>query len=568
MHEMKEHILIIDDEKSIRNTLEYFLSEEGYEVSTASDYQKAFKVIREQSFDLIIADIILGGMSGIDLLREVRNRNLRCPVVMITGAPDVGTATDALRLGAFDYFPKPVKKETLLHMTRTALRHKALNDEKEQYRLHLETVFNNIHEGIITVDPDCVVTEINGAAESMCGFSRNTMNSVFTSVPVSCNGKCVEILKETITTKQPVEVYRHECRHENFSERVVTLRASPLIELTGRFLGAMLLIRDDSRIDSLERDLQERKQFHALIGKSDKMQRVYSLIEDLADVNTTVLITGESGTGKELVAEALHYRGNRSTKPLIKVNCSALQENLLESELFGHVKGSFTGAIENKDGRFKRADGGTIFLDEIGDISKTIQLKLLRVLQNREFEKVGDSTPVKVDVRVVTATHHDLHEKVRSGDFREDLYYRLKVVEVTTPPLRENREDIPLLTDHFVRKFNKQLNRQIEAVSTSVMKIFMEYPWPGNVRELEHALEHASVLCRGNTITVDSLPKEIREFVVNNVEPGMKIKDKELLAITHALDSSGWNKSKAARLLGISRPTIYRKIKDIGIREH
>jgi DNA-binding NtrC family response regulator len=565
---MKEKILVIDDEQSIRFTLKHFLTEEGYEVSITSNYQEAFNAISEKSFDLIIADILLSGMSGIDLLRETRKKNLRCPVVMITGAPDVGTATDALRLGAFDYLPKPVIKETLLHVTRGALKHKALNDEKEKYRLHLETVFSNIHEGIITVDRDCIVTGINKAAESICELPRSAMNRVFDSAQALCNGKCVEILKQALTSQRPVEVYRHECRHTHFSERVVTLHASPLLERSGTFLGAMLLIRDDTRINSLERDLQERTQFNSLVGKSDTMQRIYSLIEDLADVNTTVLITGESGTGKELITEALHYRGSRSSKPLIKVNCSALQENLLESELFGHVKGSFTGAVENKDGRFKKADGGTIFLDEIGDISKAVQLKLLRVLQNREFERVGDATALKADVRVVAATHQDLRRKVRKGEFREDLYYRLKVVEVAMPPLRENREDIPLLVDHFIQKFNKEQNREITALSSEVMKIFMEYSWQGNIRELEHTIEHAFVLCQRNTITVDSLPKDLREHAAAETDFCGKDEFEDAQAIIRALDRTGWNKSKAARLLGISRPTIYRKIKDSGIKEY
>jgi transcriptional regulator with PAS, ATPase and Fis domain len=325
----------------------------------------------------------------------------------------------------------------------------------------------------------------------------------------------------------------------------------------------MLVIKDETRLDVLERDLQERKQVHNIIGQSKGMQRVYSLIDDLADVYSTVLITGETGTGKELVADALHYRGSRREAPLVKVNCSALQENLLESELFGHVKGAFTGAIDSKRGRFQKAEGGTIFLDEIGDISKIVQHKLLRVLQNREFERVGDSVPIKADVRVVTATNKDLRKKVSSGDFREDLYYRLKVIEVALPPLRERREDIPILVEHFINRFNKKMNREIDAVSDDVMNIFMDYHWPGNVRELEHTIEHAFIVCHSRTITLEYLPSEFEDHLSIS-RPLLEEHDgDESKAILHALEKCGWNKSKAARLLGMSRPTIYRKIKEL-----
>lgn len=288
------------------------------------------------------------------------------------------------------------------------------------------------------------------------------------------------------------------------------------------------------------------------------MQEIYSLIESLADVQTTVLVTGESGTGKELVAEALHYRGGRSNKPLVKVNCAALSENLLESELFGHVKGAFTGAITDKVGRFQKADGGTIFLDEIGDISQKTQLRLLRVLQEMEFERVGDSTPVRIDVRVIAATNRDLTEKVRLGEFREDLYYRLKVVEVRLPAIRDRLEDIPLLTEHFLRKFNRKFNREITGISADVQKIFMSYPWPGNVRELEHTLEHAFILCRQNIITIDHLPGNLK----NTEESGRMHRGKsdEAGEIRRALEKAGGNKAKAARLLGIDRKTLYRKM--------
>jgi two-component system response regulator HydG len=302
-----------------------------------------------------------------------------------------------------------------------------------------------------------------------------------------------------------------------------------------------------------------------IIGKSAGMQKIYSLIGDLADVSTTVLITGESGTGKELVADALHFTGSRRENPLIKVNCSALQENLLESELFGHVKGAFTGAIHNKTGRFQKADGGTIFLDEIGDISKVIQLKLLRVLQDKEFERVGESVSIKSDVRVIAATNQDLRQRVSSGEFREDLYYRLKVVELAQHPLRDRKDDIPVLVDHFIQKFNKKINREIEAVSDDVMNRFMDYDWPGNIRELEHALEHAFIICHDRTITLDHLPPEFKEICLENESPETENCDVEAEAILQALKQCDWNKAKAARLLGISRPTIYRKIKEMDL---
>jgi two-component system, NtrC family, response regulator HydG len=230
-------------------------------------------------------------------------------------------------------------------------------------------------------------------------------------------------------------------------------------------------------------------------------------------VQTTVLVNGESGTGKELVAAALHNQGTRRNKPFVKVNCSALSEHLLESELFGHVRGAFTGAVANKIGRFQKADGGTIFLDEIGDISLSMQMRLLRVLQEQEFEPVGDSTPIKVDVRVVAATNQDLAEKVQLGTFRRDLYYRLNVVRLIIPPLRNRQDDIPLLVEHFLEKFSQKFQKTLSAVSREVMELFMRHPWPGNVRELEHILEHAAILCPSTTISADDLPQDFTNYV-------------------------------------------------------
>jgi len=322
------------------------------------------------------------------------------------------------------------------------------------------------------------------------------------------------------------------------------------------------VVRDITRLSDLEEKLKEKHRFHNIIGKSLRMQKVYRLIEYLADTETTVLVTGESGTGKELVASAIHHRSKRADKPMVTVNCSALAETLLESELFGHVKGAFTGAIKDKAGRFQLADGGTVFLDEIGDISPIVQLKLLRVLQEREFERVGDSKTIKVDVRVIAATNRNLKEKIRLGEFREDLYYRLKVVEIAIPPLRKRREDLPLLVNHFCRLFENSFKKKIDGVSDEVLTTFMNYSWPGNVRELQHAIEHAFVICRGRNITLDHLPSEIIEYYRGTRRAHGKKFVNEPHEVLQALNKTDWNKAKAARMLGISRQTIYRKISE------
>jgi transcriptional regulator with PAS, ATPase and Fis domain len=325
-----------------------------------------------------------------------------------------------------------------------------------------------------------------------------------------------------------------------------------------------MLIRDETQLVELKRSLKKKHEKKYFVGRCEAIRKAKTLIKDLAEVQTTVLITGESGTGKELVLEALHRQGDRRNKPLVKVNCGALSENLLESELFGHVRGAFTGAFRDKVGRFQRADGGTLFLDEIGDISLRMQLRLLRVLETMEFERVGDSTPVKVDVRIVTATNQNLQNKVASGEFRQDLYYRLKVVEINLPPLRERRDDIPLLANHFMAQFNTKFNKNIKGISSDTWKAFFSYPWPGNVRELENTLEHAFIRCHQDVITSDYLPHELR--VRHDPLPKRQnlSKDQEALALQQALQSARWNKSKAADLLGISRRTIYRKMEKFG----
>jgi PAS domain S-box-containing protein len=561
-------ILLIEDEEILRFTFKSFLSKEGYEVATAEDYDSALKIISGADLDLVIADIILKGHTGLDILKEVRARGMQCPVIMITGKPSIESAAEAVRLGAYDYLTKPVEKEALLRIAGQALRYKAIlderdqiEDEKEKLRSDLEAIFSSVQEGIVTVDSRMRVMKANKAFERICGpIRQEIVGRKFDEIPSRCNPSCSSVLQEALQTQKEVRAVRVECRHDERKRQMVVLTSSPLKDRFNNFTGAALVIRDITRENDLERELKKRRQFQNIIGESSKMQQVYKLLQDLADSNTTALITGESGTGKELVANALHYSGNRARKPFVKVNCSALSDALLESELFGHVKGAFTGAVQDKMGRFELAHGGSILLDEIGDISPNIQLKLLRVIQEKEFERVGESKPLKVDVRIIATTNRSLKEKVKLNHFREDLYYRLKVVEVDLPSLRERIGDIPLLIDHFCKLFNRRFNKDIEGVSDEVSRTLSAFPWPGNVRELEHAIEHGFVVCHNRYISVEHLPPEIREYSGyprSTSETKSRINRQTIL---QALEKTAGNKAKAARLLGISRKTIYRKL--------
>ncbi|MFQ5713938.1 MAG: sigma-54 dependent transcriptional regulator [Candidatus Scalinduaceae bacterium] len=561
---MKAKILITDDEKSIRLTVKEFLLKEGYDVFTAKNFEEASKIINTEHIDIILADIFLGDKTGIDVLRRVNEKRLNCPVVLFTGNPNIESASEAVRLGAYDYLVKPIEKEALFHIVCMALRHKALVEEKNKSHVNLEGIFKSVKDAIITVDKDLKVIEVNDAAKTICGFSREEIiGRSFDSIPKTCCGQCIETIKKTIMEKQSVETYRSECKHKIRKGQVVSLNTFPLIVHVDGLSGCVVVVKDETHIADLENELKERQRFFNIIGKDEKIQEIYSFIENLYNVDTTVLITGESGTGKGLVAEALHYGGERRQESFVKVNCSALPETLLESELFGHVRGAFTGAVTDKVGRFKIADGGTVFLDEIGDVSLSVQQRLLRVLQEKEFERIGESTPIKVDVRIVAATNQNLQEKVRRGIFREDLYYRLKVVELTLPPLRDRRKDIPLLVEHFIRKFNQKLKKNINDVSNDVYKIFMNYDWPGNIRELENTIEYCFIICNKTVITVEDLPNEFREI---KTAPFVNGKNNEYNKILQVLEKTRWNKTRAARLLGITRRSVYNKIKKFNIQ--
>jgi len=436
-------ILIVDDEQSMREMLSIMLRKEGYDVLTAANGEMALNVLQNEIFDLVITDVRMGQVDGIEVLRAVKELSPETVVIMITAYASTETAVDAMKMGAYDYITKPFKNEEIRMVIQKAL---------EKRRLRKENLL-------------------------------------------------------------------------------------------------------------LKREIESRAGFENFLGKSEPMQRIFSIIRQVTDTRSTVLITGESGTGKELVARAIHSQGSRKNQPFISVNCSALPETLLESELFGYMKGAFTGAVANKQGLFEAANGGTIFLDEISSTSQALQTNLLRVLQERELRRVGGTSDIKVDVRVVAATNRDLVQEVARNMFREDLYYRLNVIPVALPPLRDRREDIPLLVEHFIRKY--ATGSQLKRIAPDVMKLFLAYRWPGNVRELENTIERLTILTSGDTITLDNIPDSMKtgapspdivplDIPENGIDLECMLQTAEKTMLFKALDKAGGVKTEAAKLLGLS----------------
>ncbi|HIJ84105.1 MAG TPA: sigma 54-interacting transcriptional regulator, partial [Magnetococcales bacterium] len=457
------NVLIIDDDASMRLLLEQFLTSMGHRTTGADTFQAAMDRLTTQRFDLIFSDIMLGGQDGIALLHEIKSRNLECPVIMITGFPTLQSATEALRLGAFDYLTKPIRLAPLEKVTQQALEHHFLRQEHLRVQRNLHALFGSVRDALFLIDATGTLQELNPSAWSICRIDpAQATGTPFHEQLNKCSGGCVAAVRKTLASATPCHMDRLECVMAQGPIQINAITVTPVLHGDGTVHGCVLVVHNQTYLVTLEQSLETRHQLHRLIGKSPKMLQLYDLIEHLGTVNTTVLISGESGTGKELVAEAIHrQRPDWNSVPMVKVNCSALSEQLLESELFGHVKGAFTGALKDRIGRFERAHSGTLFLDEIGDISPRMQLQLLRVIQEREFERVGDSTPIQVKFRLIVATNQDLQQKVRTGTFREDLYHRLNVVNLHLPPLRQRREDIPMLVQHFMEKFNSVFKKRI-----------------------------------------------------------------------------------------------------------
>ncbi|HDK26708.1 MAG TPA: sigma-54-dependent Fis family transcriptional regulator [Candidatus Atribacteria bacterium] len=439
-----EKIFVVDDEQNIRKMLVRVLSSEGYTIKEAANGLEALKKLEGENCSLVLLDLKMPGLNGIEILRKIKEYDPNLPVIMMSAYGSIAEAVEAMKLGALDYLIKPFDIEELKIIVKRAIK---------QYELKVENIY-----------------------------------------------------------------YREE--------------------------------------------EEKRFNFEEIIGKSNSINRVLEMIKNVASTPATVLITGESGTGKELIARAIHKNSLRKDGPFVVVNCAAFSLNLLESELFGHEKGAFTGAISRRIGRFEMANGGTIFLDEIGEMDLSIQTKLLRVLQEKEFERVGSSKTIKVDARILTATNKDLKREVKEGRFREDLFYRINVFNIDVPPLRERKEDIPLLVEHFINKYNKILNKRVKKVSTKAMDFLIDYNYPGNIRELENIIERSIIMAKDEIVDENYFYfiEQERKFEKKGT---LKDVEKELI-IKYLIQNKG-NRTKTAEILGISRRSLQNKIKEYQI---
>jgi len=440
----KISILIVDDEESVRDSLYNWFIEDGYHVECAENAKKALIILESKNFDIILADLKMPGMDGLEMQRRIKSLNKDSIVIIMTAFASVESAVQALKDGAYDYVTKPFDPDDLSHLIRNATRQISLKSENEA-------------------------------------------------------------LKNKVISLENIE---------------------------------------------------------DLIGNSPAMIKVFKEVESVAQSNSSVIITGESGTGKELIAKAIHSNSLRKYFPMVSIHCGALTESLLESELFGHEKGAFTGAMYNRKGRFEMADGGTIFLDEIGTISTKMQIELLRVLETKCFMRVGGNKEIASDFRVICATNRDLKKMVENGTFREDLFYRLNVVNIIVPPLRERVEDIPVLVDYFIKKYCVSMSRNIVSINPSALKRIEEFEFPGNVRELENMIERAIVIGNGKEILLKDLPLG-KEIVTSTVE---SLDDHEKTHIQMILNKYGWNISRSAKALKVDRVTLYNKIKKFALK--
>lgn len=434
----------------------------------------------------------------------------------------------------------------------------------------VDIILDSIADGVFTVDRDWKITSFNSAAERITGVPREEAVGRY-CYDIFCASICTEkcTLKSSIETGEEIIDQKIDIINGDGQKVPISISTAVLRDKDGSVIGGVETFRDLSDIEELKKEIAEKYTFEDIISKNRKILEIFDILPDIAESDSTVLICGKSGTGKELFARAIHNLSNKGKGPFVAVNCAALPDTLLESELFGYVKGAFTNALKDKPGRFAQADGGTILLDEIGDMPKYLQVKLLRVIQEKEYEPLGSTKGVKADVRIIASTNKDIEREVKDGNFREDLYYRLNVVRVLLPELKERREDIPLLVDHFVDRLSFRMGKDIRGVSDDVLGLLMRYDFDGNVRELENIIEHAIVLCREDTIKTDHLPKELLGRSVSTREISGSLKDNlgdaEKAMIIETLAKHKGSRVETAGVLNMNKATLWRKMKKYGL---
>ncbi|MBF0424520.1 MAG: sigma 54-interacting transcriptional regulator [Magnetococcales bacterium] len=596
----RARILVVREEADLPVPIEAWLSGTNFLVRAVRGRDSAVEALTSGAFDLVLVGVRAHGPDP-EWLGRIQRLSLGAPLLLIGGKP----ASEGVTVLVFDHLIDPVTSTRLLKSIHHALEFRAVSGWRHLLRQQLDAVLDHVEEIVILVDENMTVLRANDVAHRLCGFPTDTSGRPVTIADLTpCGPDLVEIFQRVFRERQSIRREERSCPFDPSQSYSMQVSAAPIWGNAGRFDGVVFVVHNHARRINPQPAQGRRAQFHGLIGQSARMAEIYSLIEEVGGMDTTILITGESGTGKELIAEALHNESRRRHGPLVKVNCSGLSESLLEDELFGHVKGAFTGAIKNRAGRFQMADKGTIFLDEIGDIPHSMQTRLLRIIQEREFEPVGESRTVKVDVRIIAATNRDLPSRIQEGEFREDLYFRLKVVEIHLPSLRDRHDDVPLLTRHFLQKFNRKHTKEIQGFDAAVMDLFLGHPWPGNVRELENVIEHAFAFCHQSRIRMEHLPKEYQgngRSLTNrslgvpvatelpaigvNAAPtsagGQGETDGEALSVTttgspldptdaagadekqrilQALEAEHWKKVAAAKRLGMSRSNLYRKM--------
>ncbi len=563
-----EKILIIDDEVNIRQLLYRLLTGEGYHVKMAEDGEKGLESIDSFNPGVVILDLNMPRMGGIDFLKQLQPYdNLKRSIIVLTG---YGTDEDVrlcYQLGINSFLRKPVNIHELLGLIKRNLelirfseQLKLEKNEKEKAYQLLHETFNSMSEGVLTIDSNFQVQMISDKACRILNISSaeaigKPLVSILGTLAAGPSG----ILMDINNRKAGTSEIQTQFLLKSGAIIPVYLTIKPLSGPTANN-GWLLLFQDERET---ERNIQKQSSgitFGRMISTDHRMIEIFQLIDKISSSNATVLIEGESGTGKELAAKEIHTRSHRAQKPFHAVNCAAIPINLLESELFGHERGAFTGAIKEKKGRFELANGGTLFLDEIGDIPLEMQAKLLRVLQDQSFERVGGTNTIHVDIRLIAATNQDLKKQVKNKQFREDLFYRLDVISLELPPLRNRIQDIPLMVSYFIRQLNKSQNRHIKNVSTDVSLSLLSYSWPGNVRELFHVMESIFAVSQGETIQYEHLPIKLKSTLPpSGKSEYLRNNEKEILLQT--LKQVNYNKKKASGLLGISLATLYRKIK-------